>query len=210
MLTEGTRTRDWQRIADEAESKGMVLSSSGTFETTACRSTPWRADWELALDWAAELLFESSFPEDRCAWLARQAAAELESLADQPDVKTAWGFLDQLYSPHPRCRSAHGSVESLLALTPADCAGFHRRRPGARHPRDGGRGDGRGRRARPPPRALLDPSPGAEPYPEPPAPAGFGAPPASGPRRRTRPTSTSATSPSRAATRTTRPWRRSP
>jgi zinc protease len=126
MLTEGTRTRDWHRIADEAESKGMVLSSSGSFETLGVSVDALAKDWELALDWAAEMLFESSFPEDRCAWLARQAAAELESLADQPDVKTAWEFLDQLYTPHPRCRSAHGSVESLLSLTPADCVGFHR------------------------------------------------------------------------------------
>jgi zinc protease len=57
--------------------------------------------------------------------MAKQAAAELESLADQPDVKTAWGFLEQLYSPHPRSRPLHGSIESLLSLTPADCARFH-------------------------------------------------------------------------------------
>src|SRR5262249_8393391 len=77
--------------------------------------------------WAAELLREPVFPEDRCAWIARQTAAELESLADQPEVRTAWGFLDQLYAPHPRSRPLQGSAESLLALAPHDCAAFHRR-----------------------------------------------------------------------------------
>jgi zinc protease len=125
MLSEGTRTRDWRRIADDAEGKGMVLSSYGTFECHCVSIDALARDWELALEWAAELMLAPSFPEDRCAWLAKQAAAELESLADQPEVKTSWGFLEQLYTPHPRARPLHGSEESLLALTPADCAAFH-------------------------------------------------------------------------------------
>ncbi|HSS75808.1 MAG TPA: pitrilysin family protein [Thermoanaerobaculia bacterium] len=127
MLAEGTRSRDWRRIAEDAENKGMSLESSGNFESIGVSVDALAQDWELALEWAAEILLDPVFPADRCAWTAKQAAAELESLADQPDVKTAWGFLEQLYSPHPRCRPVHGSVESLLALNPADCAAFHRR-----------------------------------------------------------------------------------
>jgi zinc protease len=125
MLTEGTHGRDWRRIADDAESKGMILSSFGTFECHGVTMDALARDWEQALDWTAEMLFEPAFPADRCAWMAKQAAAELESMADQPDIKTAWAFLEQLYSPHPRSRPLHGSVESLLSLTPDDCARFH-------------------------------------------------------------------------------------
>ena len=125
MLTEGSAGRDWRRIADEAENKGMILSSFGTFENHGVTIDALARDWEQALQWTAEMLIEPDFPEDRCAWMAKQAAAELESLTDQPDVKTAWGFLAQLYSPHPRSRPLHGSAESLLSLTPADCARFH-------------------------------------------------------------------------------------
>jgi zinc protease len=127
MLTEGTRRRDWRRIAEEAESRGMILQSNGAFESIGVSVDALAEDWELALEWAAELLLEPSFPEDRCGWTARQAAAELESLADQPEIKTAWGFLEQLYTPNPRSRPLHGNAESLLALTPADCAEFHHR-----------------------------------------------------------------------------------
>jgi zinc protease len=127
MLTEGTRQRDWRRIAEEAEGKGMILQSSGNFESIGLSIDALAQDWELALEWAADLLLTPAFPEDRCAWIAKQAAAELESMADQPEVKTAWRFMEQLYAPHPRSRPLHGSEESLLALTPADCAEFHHR-----------------------------------------------------------------------------------
>jgi zinc protease len=127
MLEEGTRRRDWRRIASDAESRGMELSSFGAFEGHGVNVDALAPDWELALEWAAELLLDSAFPEERCAWLGRQAAAELEAMADQPDVKSAWGFLEHLYTPHPRCRPVHGSVAGLLAVTAADCAAFHGR-----------------------------------------------------------------------------------
>jgi zinc protease len=127
MLSEGTARRDWKAIAEQAENRGMIVQSNGTFESIGVSIDALAEDWELALEWAAELLLEPSFPEDRCVWTARQAAAELESLADQPEVKTAWGFLDQIYAPHPRARPVQGDTESLLRLTPDDCASFHRR-----------------------------------------------------------------------------------
>jgi zinc protease len=127
MLEEGTRRRDWQRIAADAENRGMELSSFGAFEGHGVNVDALAPDWELALEWAAELLREPSFPEDRCAWLGKQAAAELEGLADQPDVKSGWAFLEHLYTPHPRSRPVHGSVAGLLAIDAADCAALHRR-----------------------------------------------------------------------------------
>jgi zinc protease len=125
MLAEGSRRRDWRRIADEAEGLGMMLTSYGGFESHGLALDALAADWEQALAWAAELTFEPTFPEDRCAWIARQAAAELESLGDQPEVRTAWGFFRQLYHPSRRALPLHGTSEGLLALTGADCAAFH-------------------------------------------------------------------------------------
>jgi zinc protease len=125
LLGEGTRRRDWRRIADEAEARGMALSTFGGFESHGVALDALAADWDRALAWAAELTFEPSFPDDRRSWIARQAAAELESLADQPEVKTAWGFLRQLYHPHRRALPLFGTAEGLAALTGADCVAFH-------------------------------------------------------------------------------------
>ncbi|HEX6900333.1 MAG TPA: pitrilysin family protein [Thermoanaerobaculia bacterium] len=174
MLTEGTRNRNWRRIAEDAESRGMMLQSHGTFESIGVSVDALAQDWEQAVEWAAELLLESSFPEDRCAWTAKQAAAEMESMADQPDIKTAWGFLEQLYTPNPRARPLHGSVESLRGLTPEDCVRFHQR--ARSHPviaavagvvdEDAVRGRLQSLLGE----AALD----GEPFPEPPAPTGTG------------------------------------
>lgn len=124
-LTEGTRRRDWRRIADDAEALGASVSSSASFEAHGVSVETREAHWREALDWTVELVREPSFPEDRCRWIARQAVAELESLADQPEVRTAWRFLEQLYAPHPRSRPLQGDPESLAALGNADCARFH-------------------------------------------------------------------------------------
>lgn len=125
MLAEGTRQRSWKRLAEDLEAKGMALSTSSTFETEGLSFDALALDWELALAWAAEITFEPAFPADRCLWITRQVAAELESLGDQPEVRAAWTFLEQLYSPHPRCRRLQGSAESLAVLAAEHCRSFH-------------------------------------------------------------------------------------
>lgn len=127
LLAEGgTRRRDWRAVAEEAEARGMSLASFSGFEGIGVAADALAADWELALEWAAELALEPAFAAGRCAWIARQAAAELDSLADQADVVAGWKFLEHLYHPHPRSRPLHGSRESLARLTPEDCEAFHR------------------------------------------------------------------------------------
>jgi zinc protease len=127
MLTEGTRRRDWLRIAEESEDRGMSIAGVGGFEGHGLAIEALAADWERALEWAAELTTESAFPRARFDWTVQQAAAEVDSLADQPAVITGWGFREQLYRPHPRCRPLQGSRSSLERLRPAACAEFHRR-----------------------------------------------------------------------------------
>ena len=127
MLSEGSRRRDWRRIAEEAEGLGMAVSSSASFESHGVSVDALAEDWRQALEWAAELTLEPAFPEDRCRWIVRQAAAELESLADQPEVRCGWAFKEQLYSSHPLARRLQGDPENLRRITPDDCRRFHQR-----------------------------------------------------------------------------------
>lgn len=124
-LAEGTRRRSWREVADQVEARGMVLTTTGSFESHGLGVDALADDWREALALAAEIVAEPAFPGDRTAWAARQVAAELESLADQPEVRTAWGFLEQLYHPHRRALPLQGTADALTAITAADCAAFH-------------------------------------------------------------------------------------
>lgn len=124
-LTEGTARRDWRAIADDSEALGVAAASAGSFEVHGVAVDVRSAHWREGLEWSLELLTEPSFPEDRCRWVARQAASELDSLRDQPEVRAAWAFLEHLYAPHPRSRPVHGSPESLGRVGGAQCRAFH-------------------------------------------------------------------------------------
>ncbi len=125
LLLEGTQTRSWRRISDQAEERGIAITADAGYEAQGLSIDALADDWERALDWAAELVLGSVFPEERCRWLARQAAAQLEQLADHPDVKTGWAFDKQLYGSGARGRPLQGSAESLERLDGAACGSFH-------------------------------------------------------------------------------------
>ncbi len=127
LLTEGTRRRPWDRIAIEAEDRGILLQSFSTLDTACVSVEALAGDWELAIAWLAELALEPSFPEDRFDWIRRQAGAELESILDQPQARTGHAFLDQLYHPHAYARPLQGDRASLERLNAGDCTTFHRR-----------------------------------------------------------------------------------
>lgn len=128
LLTEGTRRRSWEEIATATESLGIDVAGMGGVEVTGVAVDALSADWRTALELAAELTLEASFPEERLERVCRQTASELASLAERPEVAAAWVFMEQLYGRrHPLSRPLQGSAESLAALSRADCLAFHRR-----------------------------------------------------------------------------------
>lgn len=127
LLVEGSRRRSWDEIALQAEERGMAVHGTGYAEAMTVSIDALAEDTDLALAWLAELALDPAFPAERCDWIRRQAKAELESMNDRPDVRTARAFLEQLYHPHPYCRPLQGDASSLDRLTPEDCAAFHRR-----------------------------------------------------------------------------------
>lgn len=125
LLDEGSARRDWRRIAADADDRGAVVASWGGYESVGVAVDALASDWARALEWVAELLLEPAFPEDRLALVARQAAAELESQADQADALTGREFMAQVYAPHPRGRPLQGDAESLARRSAADVRAFH-------------------------------------------------------------------------------------
>ena len=126
LLGEGTQRRSFERIAEETEALGMVLSTFGSIDAIGISLDALAEDWELALELLAELTFEPAFPAHRLEWAQRQAAAELESFLDQPGARARQRYLRQLYGEHPYGRSPLGDAASLAAVTPELCAEVHR------------------------------------------------------------------------------------
>ncbi|KAB2957439.1 MAG: insulinase family protein, partial [Thermoanaerobaculia bacterium] len=124
-LDEGTRRRDYRQLAAAAEALGMNACGYCAFEQIGITVDALAADWRAAIDLAAEMTFEPAFPEERIAFVARQAAAELEAQADDAEVATARAFADLLYAPHPKGRPLQGDAASLARLTGEQCAAFH-------------------------------------------------------------------------------------
>ncbi len=126
MLVEGTKSRAWREIAEQAEAHGVSVDGSATAEVHGLSVDALAADAGLALDWLAELLLSPTFPHDRFELLRDQTLGDLLSLADRPEVVTGWAFRDQLYHPHPLAAPSQGTPESLAGLSPEDCRRFHR------------------------------------------------------------------------------------
>ena len=124
-LSEGTARRDWVSLAEDIESRGMSASGFGGWDAHGVAVDALAEDASSALAIAAEMLLEANFPADRCRLLTKQAAGELQSLADQPEVLTGWAFLRELYGEHPQARPLQGSAESLETLAAADLESFH-------------------------------------------------------------------------------------
>ena len=126
LLAEGTKRRSWQRISEEAEARGCSIVTTAGYSVQGVGLDGLADDWERIVEWAVELTFEAGFHEARCEWLCLQATAELESMADLPEVVTGWAFLQLLYPDHPLGRPLQGTLEGLASLTGRDCASFHR------------------------------------------------------------------------------------
>ncbi|MEM8996747.1 MAG: pitrilysin family protein [Acidobacteriota bacterium] len=127
LLAEGTVRQSFGDLVEAAESRGAWQQTYGTGETIGAAVDTVAVDWRWALDHLLELLLEPAFPEDRLEWLRRRVQAELESMKDQPDVRTNLAFLDQLFAPHPYGRPVQGDAASLAELTAEDCRAWHRR-----------------------------------------------------------------------------------
>jgi zinc protease len=124
-LAEGSRRRDYRELAEAAEGRGLSAAAFGAFEWIGVAVDGLASAWEEALELAAELALEPSFPEARVRLLARQAAAELEAQSDDGAVVTGRAFARLLYGEHPKGRPIQGDAASLARIDRELCLRLH-------------------------------------------------------------------------------------
>ncbi len=122
-MQESTKKHSGPEIADLIESVGGSLELGAGGGTVRVLSP----DRALGLGLLFECLTEPAFNKDD---FMRQQQMLLSSLKDQetqPEAVAERTFQALVYGKHPRGRPALGTVKTVAALTPADCAAFHQK-----------------------------------------------------------------------------------
>jgi zinc protease len=123
LLDEGTTRRSGASIAEAIENVGGILSLSGSSGSVRVLA----GDRTLGLELLLECLTQPAFPKDA---FERNKARQLAEIADQetqPESRAQQTYRSLLYGKHPLGRPSLGTQKSVTALTPEDCAAFHRR-----------------------------------------------------------------------------------
>lgn len=123
LLEEGTGKHTGPEIAELIEDAGGDLDLGATGGTVRVLSP----DLSLGLGLLVECLTQPIFPKEAFEREKEDLLASLENEEQQPETRAELMFHELVYGKHPYGRSSFGRRESLQALTPADCADFHRR-----------------------------------------------------------------------------------
>jgi zinc protease len=123
LLDEGTARHTGPQIAELIEDVGGTLSVSSTGGSMRVLA-PHR---HLGLEMLLECLAEATFPKEAFGRQQARLLGDIDEAEEQPETKAAMVFKERVYGKHPFGRSALGRRKTVEALTPEDCAAFHRR-----------------------------------------------------------------------------------
>jgi zinc protease len=123
LLDEGSTKRTGAEITAAIESAGGVLSLNGSGGSVRILSPELRVGLEVLL----ECLTHPRFPREAFARAQARQLAEISENEAQPETKAQRTFLRTVYGKHPLGRPAEGTTKTVSALTPAECAAFHKK-----------------------------------------------------------------------------------
>jgi zinc protease len=123
LLTEGAGELTGEQIAEKIEDVGgtLTLSASGGGVRVLA------PDRLLGLGLLLECLMHPTFPKESFAREKARQLSEIEDADTQPEERARQAYRAAVYGEHPYGRPPLGTAKTVTALTPADCAAFHRR-----------------------------------------------------------------------------------
>jgi zinc protease len=123
LLDEGTAKHSGPQIAELIEDVGGTLAVSSNGGTVRMLAPHRRLGLELLL----ECLTEANFPKEAFERQKARLLSDIDEAEEQPESKAAQVYKELVYGKHPFGRPALGRRKVVEALTPEDCAAFHRR-----------------------------------------------------------------------------------
>jgi zinc protease len=127
LVDEGTNTKNSQQIAEAVESVGGKLDTFGEYQYGGLQGTFLSKDLPLALNISADLLMNSSFPEDRVKLQIERRVAQIKSRLDVPSIQASDTFNEIVFKGHPEHRPAVGYAQTVAKLSRQDMVDFFHR-----------------------------------------------------------------------------------
>jgi zinc protease len=125
MLDEGTTTRSAQDLAELIEQVGGHLQTFGGYAQSGVSVTVLSPDLDLGLELVADVMINSTIPEDRFEQQKDRRIAQIKSRNDDPRVVASDTFNEIIYQSHPAHRPRTGYEHTVAALTQKDMLDFY-------------------------------------------------------------------------------------
>src|SRR6266404_6479256 len=127
LLDAGTTSRTSQHIAETIEAAGGQLGTFGDYQSSGAVVRLLSKDAFIGLDVAADLLMNSTFPDEKVQQEIDRRVAQIKARLDVPRTQASDVFNEIVFEGSPRHRPPIGYAETVKTLTRADVEGFYRR-----------------------------------------------------------------------------------
>jgi zinc protease len=125
MLTEGTRRRSAERIAEEIDGVGGSLGATATFEATLVKCSALSADARVCMELLPDVVSAPAFPDKGIAETRGQLLATVAQRRDDPDQLAGAHFQNLLWGDD-HARGWVTSARSVQAIQRADLVAWQR------------------------------------------------------------------------------------
>ncbi|HXI92240.1 MAG TPA: pitrilysin family protein [Blastocatellia bacterium] len=127
LLDAGTTSRTSQQIAETIEAVGGQLGTFGDYQSSGAVVRLLSKDAFIGLGVTADLLMNSTFPDDKVHQEIDRRVAQIKARLDVPRTQASDVFNEIVFKGAPRHRPPIGYAETVKTLTRADVEGFYRR-----------------------------------------------------------------------------------
>ena len=126
MLTQGTKNRTWEEIAEATESVGANISVAGSTETVSIEGRLLSKDFDRVLDVLSDILRAPRFPQEEIEKHRHQVYSWLKAWEDETD-DVADRLLREVVYPdvHPYHWRVQGTEESVKRIQRDALVNFH-------------------------------------------------------------------------------------
>jgi zinc protease len=117
VIDRGTATRSADQIAEELDSRGIVVTTTVTRHVFSVSCTCLAEDFDAVLALLGDILMSPSIPDAELATRKGEVITAIRQDEDNPAMRASEALMALLYPDHPYGRPSKGTVDVVEALT---------------------------------------------------------------------------------------------